>query len=504
MLSLSASSTQLKHLASATRLISNYRRISETDYESLSLQRRDFKEVKQINYESLSLECRDLKDKEVKQMLSQMILTGFIKNKFAAKTLVKFSTGLPFIHLDYSLKIFNLIENPHASLYNIMMMAWVRRNYPHRAIIFYKLMLNRNVSPNVYTYPFLVEACAIRSSKFEGEQMHNHVLKLGFGSDVNVRSTLVDMYVDFDMVIHARKVFDEGPMMDSFIWHPLLGGHIRNLDWWEAEYIYDLMPEKDTEALISMIDFLLQWEFTEKADQFLNKITENVTVIWGAVIFRLQELSTEKYEDALWLFMRMHGSGMTIDEHVVEAVLECCTNFARLRKIMMGKMVHGLVIKNGIESDDLLQNHLIRMYLQEYEIHSAQKLFNAACWVHQKTWTSMFRICRLDKNTEALFESMPIRDLLSWTTRIQYYAVRGKFSESLALFHEMLRSGIKLDTWALSDGIIALPNRFAALDLGKCIHAFLIKKGYISKDLRYQLERMYKICGCKKTDKPVL
>ena len=49
---------------------------------------------------------------------------------------------------------------------------------------------------------------------------------------------------------------------------------------------------------------------------------------------------------------------------------------------------------------------------------------------------------------------------------------------SLALFQEMLRSGIRLDEDDLYSIIMNLPRRFAAMDLGKCIHAYLIKNGY--------------------------
>ena len=83
-------------------------------------------------------------------------------------------------------------------------------------------MLYRGVSPNVYTYPFLVEACTIRLSQFEGQQLHCHVLKLGFDSNVHFRNTFVDMYADCWNIIDARKVFDEGPMMGLFVWYSLL------------------------------------------------------------------------------------------------------------------------------------------------------------------------------------------------------------------------------------------------------------------------------------------
>lgn len=45
-----------------------------------------------------------------------------------------------------------------------------------------------------YTYPILLQACAIRGCEVEGKEIHNHVLKLGCGCDVYVVNTLINMY----------------------------------------------------------------------------------------------------------------------------------------------------------------------------------------------------------------------------------------------------------------------------------------------------------------------
>ncbi|KAF3435356.1 hypothetical protein FNV43_RR22445 [Rhamnella rubrinervis] len=348
----------LRHLSSAIRSISNHKPVSKTTI-NLSVLKTPFDQ------------CRDFK--EFKQILFQVILTGFIKDTFAAKRLLEFSTDYfsTFIHLDYSYQIFNVIENPDASIYNIMMMAYVDRSYPHRAIPFYKLMLNRNVDPNGYTYPFLVEACAVQKSVFEGIQKHNHVLKLGFESDVDVRSTFVDMYADCSMLDDACKIFYEGPMMGSFVW---------------------------------LCCF-------EEYDKLLNEIPKNDTDSWSDLIYSFKATNREMYEEALELFIRMHGCGITIDELVLYAVLPCCTKLARfvieVQDVeMMGKLIHSLI--------------------------------------------------------------------------------------------RMMRSGIRLDENDFCNILAYLPYWHEALDLGKCIHAYLIKYGYgIKSKLRCELSDMYSSCGCK-------
>ncbi|KAF3453612.1 hypothetical protein FNV43_RR04053 [Rhamnella rubrinervis] len=403
-----------------------------------------------------------------------MILTGFIKDTFTAKRLLQFSTR---DYLDYSYQIFNVIENPDASFYNIMMMAYVRRNYPHRAFHFYKLMLYRNVGPNVYTYPFLVEACAIRDSLYEGKQMHNHVLKLGFDSCVHVRSTFVDMYADCSNFKYAERVFEEGPMMDSFVWYSLLECCVFKWDLKKAEYIYNVMPEKDTIASTLMIVSFWRFGKLEKAHQLINEIPKNDTVSWSALIYCFEKGYRQMYEEALDLFIWMHADGIRIDEHVVEAIVLVCTNFANLRDMeLMGKLIHNLVVKIGVECDVKLQNDMICMYNQCKDLLSARNLFDAACWLDEDSWRYMLGVyldCGLYDSAKALFESMPKEDFRSCIDMISYYSRQDCFSESLALFHKIVHSGV-VD--------FDLHIHFAARDLGKCVFAYVIKTSYGSDD----------------------
>nr|POE93130.1 pentatricopeptide repeat-containing protein, mitochondrial [Quercus suber] len=156
-----------------------------------------------------------------------MILTGFIRDTFAASRILKHSTDSPFIHIHQSFQIFTHIENPNGFIWNTMMRAYVQRNYPEKAIFLYKLMVDNNVGgSDNYTHPILIQACAIRLLDFEGKQMHNHVLKLGFDSDVYVQNTLINMYAVCGSMGDARQLFDESPVLDSVSWNSILAGAI--------------------------------------------------------------------------------------------------------------------------------------------------------------------------------------------------------------------------------------------------------------------------------------
>lgn len=97
--------------------------------------------------------CQNLK--QFTQILSQMILTGFIKDNYASSRLLKSSTDLPFIHIDHSRKIFDHIENTSTFSWNTMMRGYLQRSYPKKAIFVYRLMVLNYVCSDKYTHRFL-------------------------------------------------------------------------------------------------------------------------------------------------------------------------------------------------------------------------------------------------------------------------------------------------------------------------------------------------------------
>ncbi|KAM2625749.1 hypothetical protein TB1_032570 [Malus domestica] len=436
--------------------------------------------------------CRNLK--QFNPILSQMILTGFINDTYAASRILKFCTDSHFVHVDFSLKIFDRIDDANGFIWNTMMRAYVQRNRPQKALKLYKLMLEKNAGPDHYTYPLLVQACAIRVSGFEGKQIHGHVFKTGFDSDVYVQNTLINMYAVCENMGDARKLFDEIPVLNSVAWNSILAGYVRVGDVEKAKFVYDQMPERNTIASNSMIVLFGRTGCVNEACRLFEEMPEKDMVSWSALISCHEQ--NEMYEEALAKFLEMVANGVMVDEVVLVTVLSACAN---LLAVQTGKLIHGLVVKIGTESYVNLQNAFIHMYSNCGEIMAAQKLFNAAYNLDQISWNSMisgYLKCGLVENARTLFDSMPKKDIVSWSAMISGYAQQDRFSETLALFQEMQLLGIRPDETTLVS-VVSACTQLAALDLGQWIHAYIRKNGLkINVFLGTTLINMYMKCGC--------
>lgn len=442
--------------------------------------------------ETVLHKCQFLK--QLNQILSQMVLTGFIKDTYAASRIITFSTNSNFIGIDYSLKIFNHIENPNGYIWNTMMRAYLERNSPHEALNLYKLFLINDPIPDNYTYPILLQSCTARSSEFEGKQLHNHILKLGFNSDIYARNTLINMYAVCGSMSSARKIFDESPVLDQISWNSILAGYVQMGDVKEAIYVYDRMPERNIIASNSMIVLFGKTGHAVEACQLFNEIPQKDMVSWSAMISCYEQ--NAMYEEALVFFTKMNKNEVTVDEVVVVSVLSACTH---LSIVQTGKSMHGLAVKIGIQSYVNLQNALIHLYSSCGEILDAKKLFNDGIHLDRISWNSMisgYLKCDLVEDAESLFNSMPEKDIVSWSAMISGYAQHERFSEALALFREMQFHGIPPDEITLVSVILACTH-LAALDLGKWIHAYISKNNLkVNVVLGTTLISMYVKCGC--------
>ncbi|KAL5983424.1 hypothetical protein ACLOJK_017509 [Asimina triloba] len=448
-----------------------------------------------INFSILETQlekCRN--SKHFKQIHLQMIISGLINDTYAASRLLRFSAQSGFVGLDYSHSVLDRIENPNGFIYNTMMRSYLGRNLPQFVMVLYMEMLRKNFAFDNYTYPILFQSCCLRLSANEGKEIHAHVLKLGFDSDVFVQNTLINMYAVCGELCDARRVFDESSVVDSVSWNSILAGYVKMGDIEGAMSIFGCMPEPNTIASNSMIALFGRTGRVSDARELFDEMPCKDVVSWSAMISCYEQ--NEMFGEALKMFSWMNELGIEMDEVVMVSVL--CA-YSCLLKVKEGEMVHGLITRSGFDSYVNLQNALIHMYSSCGNIVAARRLFNEGQHLDQISWNSMisgYLKCGFVDDARRLFDSMPAKDVISWSAMISGYAQHDRFSETLALFHEMQCKAISPDEATLVSVVSACAH-LAALDQAKWVHTYIRKHGItVNVILGTTLIDMYMKFGC--------
>ncbi|KAL5724526.1 hypothetical protein ACHQM5_007774 [Ranunculus cassubicifolius] len=297
------------------------------------------------------------------------------------------------------------------------------------------------------------------------------------------------------------KLFDEIPQSDTFAWNNIIQTHVTNRDLHLAVLVYPHMllrgvrPDRHTlprilNASRSWDDFCygkqihghaLKLGFSsdkyvvtalmalyghyvgaEAARVVLNQFSTKNSVSWTLLI-KLYT-SQDKPSLAIQTFNDMVAMEVDVDAVALATVIGAC---GVLKSLQQCRKIHEIARKYGLESNILVANSLLKMYID----------------------------CGSIKNARMVFDQMCPKDVISWTAVVHWYVKNGEINEALKLFRLMISEGTKPDTVSIS-GILPACARVSAGKNGKEIHAHTIRNGlYRDQTVQNALTDMYMKSG---------
>ncbi|KAL2934738.1 hypothetical protein RDABS01_017857 [Bienertia sinuspersici] len=169
------------------------------------------------------------------------------------------------------------------------------------------------------------------------------------------------------------------------------------------------------------------------------------------------------------------------------------------------EMVHTQIVKTGFGSNPIVQTALVDCYTRFCsDVGTARKLFDEMPVRNVVSWTTMISgYTRLGEmgNAILLFDEMPERDIPSWNAIIAGCTQNGLFPEAILYLRRMLAScelQLRPNEVTLAC-VLSACGQTGMLQLGKETHGYIYRKG-IGCD-SYMLNAvidMYGKCGCLK------
>ncbi|KAL6842648.1 hypothetical protein ACP4OV_027492 [Aristida adscensionis] len=172
--------------------------------------------------------------------------------------------------------------------------------------------------------------------------------------------------------------------------------------------------------------------------------------------------------DALAAFKAMLRRGVSPDSYTMAAVVSASAASAGWEWRATGGAVHAMVCKIGCASDMFAMSGLVNLYGTFRSAEDARKVF----------------------------EEMPERDVVSWTSMISAFAHCGMWDDALRSLAGMQEEGINPNKVT----IISLLSAFGqgrAVEQGRWVYGHLTEYGIEADvDIRNALITMYARCGC--------
>lgn len=206
----------------------------------------------------------------------------------------------------------------------------------------------------------------------------------------------------------------------------------------------------------------------ERVRQVFDRTLKKTIYVWNA-LFRALTLSG-RGEEVLGLYRRMNRIGIPSDRFTYTYVLKACVAAETLGSLLQkGKEIHAHILRHGYESHIHIMTTLVDMYARFGCVADATSVFNA----------------------------MPVKNVVSWSAMIACYAKNDKPFDALELFRQlMLDNCDTLPNSVTMVSVLQVCAALAALDQGKLIHGYILRKGLDSiLPVVSAMVTMYARCG---------
>lgn len=194
--------------------------------------------------------------------------------------------------------------------------------------------------------------------------------------------------------------------------------------------------------------------------------------------------------------MRRHGTGPV--SFTFSALLKACT--AAL-DVGLGRQIHGQTVSiGGFTSDLYVGNTMIDMYVKCGFLDCGRKVFDEMPDRDVISWTSLIVAYTKRGDMESaggLFDELPTKDMVAWTAMVTGFSQNARPREALSFFERMENAGIETDEVTLV-GVISACAQLGATKYANWVRHVAEKSGYEPANnvvIGSALVDMYSKCG---------
>eukprot|EP00250_Pteridium_aquilinum_P017184 c23497_g1_i2 orf=58-2514(+) len=379
-------------------------------------------------------------------------------------------------------QVFNILSYRSENSWTSLIIGYVQSGRPRHALELYPTMREDSVLANSYTLVALVKACTLLKDLRQGQEMHIQIVQKGLEQALPVGSTLISMYAGCGCIEDAHVVFRSLPSRDLVSWTALISGYVEYgcsetaIDCFEQMKQEGIIPDAFTVACIlkaygnvgalekgrqihkeisqaefrrdlfvsySLVGMYAKCGALSEARQAFDELPVQGIVPWNSLIGGYANHGC--WQEALECYEQMASHGVLPDAITFASVLRVCGSFG---VVDTGRYVHIDCIQKGCEDSTLVGNSLVGMYSK----------------------------CGAFLEAEKVFDSLPCKDVISWTALISGYAEHRPLVDALSHFEKMQVAGISPNA-ATFASILKGCGSAECINVGREVHMAILKMG---------------------------
>ncbi|XP_012079120.1 pentatricopeptide repeat-containing protein At2g22410, mitochondrial isoform X1 [Jatropha curcas] len=462
---------------------------------------------------SLLEKCSSIK--ELKQIHAQIVLNGLNHQTLTISKVISFCAVTDTRNLDYAQLVFNQITQPNKFMYNSLIRGYSNSNEPIKSILLYRQMIDSGLSPNEFTLPFVLKACASKSAFWVSLLVYGQAQKLGLGCHVCVQNGLINAFIWCGFINFAKNVFDDMSERTLVSWNSMIGGYAK-VGWCKEAFLLfkdmrETRIEPDKFTLVNLLtvcsqscnihlgrflhlhieitgleidlivrnallDMYAKCGHLQLAERLFDQMSDKNVVSWTSMI-------SAYAKHGLVEFAQKKFDKMTMKNVVSwNSMISCHVQAGQCKEAL--NLFHGMH-NLGVMPNESTLVCVLSACSQIGDLVTGKKIHRYICSISSidsvNLWNSvidMYAKCGALGLAIDIFNKMPTKNLVSWNAIIGALALHGCGLEAIKLFEKMQAEGICPDEITFT------------LLLSACSHCGLVD---IGRDYFYKMRSVYGI-----------
>lgn len=304
-----------------------------------------------------------------------------------------------------------------------MLSGYVRNGCHDEALDFFDSMIVYEQCPNEYTLSSVLRSCSFLGEFDHGTRVQTYVIKLGFGSNQFLGSSLIDLYTKCGCTEDAYRIFRCMGSGDTVSWTAMISSLVEARKWSQAvghymemlstgvppnEYTFVKLLEaacvvglsfgKLLHAHLIVLGMKLKvvlkttlvnmyskcWKM-EDAIRVSKQTPEYDVLLWTSIISGFTQ--NLRIAEAVAALHEMELSGIVPNGFTYSSLLKSCSAISSLE---LGKQIHSRLIKSGLKDDTSAKSALVDMYMKCSDlVEDALRVLGSTTSLSVVTWTSL-------------------------------------------------------------------------------------------------------------------
>ncbi|KAH9306155.1 hypothetical protein KI387_010559, partial [Taxus chinensis] len=179
-------------------------------------------------------------------------------------------------------RVFDKMPERNLVSWTAMISGYAQNGYFEAALKVFCHMLAAEIDPNEFTFATVLSSCASLPALELGKQVHVHVIRNGFESNIFVGSALLDMYAKCGSIKNARQVFDQMPRRDDVLWNVMISGYGQNGSAEDTLKIFEQMLQAgikpDCITFIGVLSACSHTGLVDKGFYYFNSMSRDYSI----------------------------------------------------------------------------------------------------------------------------------------------------------------------------------------------------------------------------------